>query len=67
MGFESMDEILFGEGFGCITDIEFGPDGYLYVVSISDNAIYRIYQNLINESYTISKKSIIKCAIMLLV
>ena len=42
MGFESMDEILFGEGFGCITDIEFGPDGYLYVVSISDNAIYRI-------------------------
>ena len=40
--FESMDEILFGDGFGCITDIEFGPDGNLYVSSITDNVIYRI-------------------------
>ena len=39
---ESLDEILFGDGFGCITDIKFGPDGNLYVVSLSDNMIYRI-------------------------
>jgi len=39
---ESMDEILFGTGFGCITDLEFGPDGFLYVASISSGAIYRI-------------------------
>lgn len=39
---ESMQEILFGEGFGCLTDIEFGPDGNIYLVSISDNAIYVI-------------------------
>ena len=39
---ESLDEILFGDGFGCITDIKFGPDGNLYVVSLSDNIIYRI-------------------------
>lgn len=42
MDFESLDEILFGDGFGCITDIEFGPDGNLYLVSLTDNTIYRI-------------------------
>lgn len=39
---EPMDEILFGTGFGCITDLEFGPDGNLYVASISSGSIYRI-------------------------
>jgi aldose sugar dehydrogenase len=34
--------IIFGQGFGAITDIQVGPDGYLYVVSISKGAIYRI-------------------------
>src|SRR5919106_3945845 len=36
--------IIFGEGFGGITDLEVGPDGYLYVVSIGQGAIYRIVQ-----------------------
>lgn len=40
--FESMDEILFGEGFGCLTDVEFGSDGYLYLVSLTDNTIYQV-------------------------
>jgi glucose/arabinose dehydrogenase len=34
---DSQDELkntLFGQGFGGITDIEVGPDGYLYVLSI---------------------------------
>ena len=39
---ESLDEIEFGSGFGCITDIEFGPDGNLYIVSLSDGIVYRI-------------------------
>ena len=39
---ESIEEILFGDGFGCITDIEFGPDGSLYVISLSDNILYKI-------------------------
>ena len=39
---EPLDEIMFGDGFGCITDLKFGPDGNLYVVSLSDNLIYRI-------------------------
>jgi hypothetical protein len=39
---DDSSEIEFGNGFGCITDIEFGPDGFLYVASISDGIIYRI-------------------------
>lgn len=39
---ETMEEIGFGTGFGCITDIEVGPDGLLYIVSLSDGVIYRI-------------------------
>jgi aldose sugar dehydrogenase len=34
--------IVFGKGFGGITDLEVGPDGYLYVVSIGHGAVYRI-------------------------
>src|SRR5215208_1119542 len=39
---EEMQETIFGEGFGGITDLEVGPDGYLYIVSIGQGAIYRI-------------------------
>ncbi len=39
---ENMDEIIVGTGFGCITDIERGPDGFLYVVSLSEGEVYRI-------------------------
>ena len=39
---EDIDEILFGDGFGCLTDIEFGSDGNLYLVSLTDNAIYKV-------------------------
>ena len=35
------EEIIFGQGFGAITDIEVGPDGYLYIVVIQ-GTIYRI-------------------------
>ena len=37
-----LQDIIFGQGFGGITDIEVGPDGYLYVVSHDHGAIYRI-------------------------
>ena len=40
---DSMEEILFGSNFGLISDIKFGPDGSLYVVSLLDGTIYRIY------------------------
>jgi len=49
---DSPDELLFGSGFGGITDIKLGPDGLLYVVSLTDGAIYRIFPStqLLDES-----------------
>jgi aldose sugar dehydrogenase len=35
-------EIVFGEGFGGITDLTLGPDGYLYVVSIGQGKVFRV-------------------------
>jgi len=37
------DLLRIGFGFGRITDIKVGPDGLLYIVSIGDEAIYRIF------------------------
>jgi aldose sugar dehydrogenase len=37
-----IENIIFAEGFGGISDLEVGPDGYLYVVSLGHGAIYRI-------------------------
>jgi aldose sugar dehydrogenase len=37
-----VDSIIFGEGFGGITDLEMGPDGNLYVVSIGLGSIFQI-------------------------
>lgn len=39
---DELDSILFGEGFARVTDIKTGPDGFLYVLSFDDGAIYRI-------------------------
>lgn len=36
------ETLVVGRGFGATPDIEQGPDGNLYVVSITDNAIYKI-------------------------
>jgi len=36
------ESILIGTGFGTTPDIQQGPDGNLYVVSITDGAIYKI-------------------------
>jgi glucose/arabinose dehydrogenase len=36
------ETLLIGTGFGTTTDIEQGPDGHLYVVSITDSTIYKI-------------------------
>jgi hypothetical protein len=37
-----MNEIVFATNFGCISDVVTGPDGLLYVTSLSDGTIYRI-------------------------
>jgi glucose/arabinose dehydrogenase len=40
--FTESETLLVGAGFGATPDIVQGPDGALYVVSISDGAVYRI-------------------------
>jgi glucose/arabinose dehydrogenase len=37
-----LDELVFGTGFGGITDLKVGPDGLLYIVSITRGKIYVI-------------------------
>ncbi len=39
---QELDSVVLGTEFGGITDIETGPDGYLYVLSYDDGAIYKI-------------------------
>ena len=40
-----VEQLIFGSEFGAITDLEVGPDGYLYVLSFGQGAIYRIQPN----------------------
>ena len=46
---DNASQIIFGLNFGIITDMDVGPDGYLYVVSgnrgTDEGAIYRIVPN----------------------
>ena len=39
---EPMNEILFASNFGLISDIKFGPDGALYVISLMEGKVYKI-------------------------
>jgi aldose sugar dehydrogenase len=36
------ESLLVGRDFGVVTDIETGPNGHLFVVSLSNGAIYEI-------------------------
>jgi len=53
---ESLDEIIFGTGFGCITDLEMGPDGLLYIVSLSEGTIFRMIPKSMASSITPEKE-----------
>lgn len=48
-GGDNFDQIVFGKYFGLVTDLEVGPDGYLYVVSgdreTNKGGIYRVVPN----------------------
>ena len=39
------ESLLFGTGFGTVTDIETGPNGNLFLVSLSNGAIYEIFND----------------------
>jgi hypothetical protein len=36
------DRLVLGRGFGVTTDIQTGPNGHLYIVSLSNGAVYEI-------------------------
>jgi glucose/arabinose dehydrogenase len=38
------ESLLFGSNFGVGTDVQTGPNGNLYVVSLSDNVVYEIFR-----------------------
>ena len=38
------EPLLFGTEFGTTTDIQTGPNGHLYVVSLTRGAVYRIHK-----------------------
>ena len=38
------ESLLIGRNFGIVTDIETGPNGNLFVVSLSNGAVYEIYR-----------------------
>jgi aldose sugar dehydrogenase len=44
------EDIVFGEGFAGISDLEVGPDGLLYVVSLGQGKIFRIVPGDVNAS-----------------
>jgi glucose/arabinose dehydrogenase len=39
------ESFLIGQGFGVVTDIQTGPNGNLYVVSLSNGAVYEIFRS----------------------
>jgi glucose/arabinose dehydrogenase len=39
---EELNNYILGTGFGSITDIQTGPDGDIYVVSLENGSIYKI-------------------------
>ena len=39
------ESLLFGTGFGTVTEIATGPNGNLYVISLGDGNVYEIFRN----------------------
>ncbi|HKQ20549.1 MAG TPA: PQQ-dependent sugar dehydrogenase, partial [Nitrososphaeraceae archaeon] len=46
---DELDSTIFAQGFGMITDLEIGPDDYLYIVSHDQGKLYRIVSDVINS------------------
>jgi aldose sugar dehydrogenase len=43
------EDITFGDGFGGISSLNVGPDGYLYVISLTKGIIYKIIPSHSND------------------
>jgi hypothetical protein len=48
----------FASGFGAITDLQVGPDGYIYILSHTGGAIYRIVPSSASFSSSSSSSSL---------
>ena len=55
---DELDEVIFGRGFGSILDIEEGPDGYLYVLSLYDVKDKCSHETVYANCYNFSSKEI---------
>jgi hypothetical protein len=42
-----ISRITFGNGFGRITDLETGPNGFLYILSYEPGIVYRIVARIL--------------------
>jgi hypothetical protein len=40
-----VDDLIFADDFGGISDLKLGPDGYLYVVSVGLGKVFRAVPN----------------------
>jgi aldose sugar dehydrogenase len=61
--YDETEPLVFARGFGMITDLEIGPDGYLYVVVLNEGKIYRVLpknadENLLPDLDQLSKNSL---------
>jgi glucose/arabinose dehydrogenase len=63
---DEIDEILFAEGFQTISDIEFHDDA-MYVVSIFDGSIYKIYEPTVEEANKIVQEMILTLILVVVV
>jgi glucose/arabinose dehydrogenase len=43
---DDLEQIIFADGFDAITDIEVGPDGYLYIVSHKGGKVFKIIPSM---------------------
>ena len=63
---DKIDEILFAKGFQTISDIEFHDDA-MYVVSIFDGSIYKIYEPTVEEANKIVQEMILTLILVVIV
>jgi glucose/arabinose dehydrogenase len=53
---DELQDVIFGQGFGTITDLQIGPDGYLYVLTLA-GTIYRIVPSFDSSASNDGSKS----------
>lgn len=55
---DELEDVIFGQGFGAILDIEVGPDGYLYILSLYEAKDKCDIKIIYSNCYDFSSKDI---------